>query len=180
MKKVLILLFLFSNLIFGEITLHKEKIISTKFRPTSITVDENGNIYVSSHFVDSIVKYNSEFKYQYTLRIKETQNIIDIYAYKNILYVLLLNGTLLELDYDGNIKRERSFPKGKLLGELDKPNGIFVNKDGIHIADTGNSRIVIMDFKGAKLKSFGYKTKAMEGFVSPNAINKTWAILYNY
>ena len=172
MKKVLILLFLFSNLIFGEVTLHKEKIISPKFRPTSITVDENGNIYTSSHFVGSIIKYNSEFKYQYTLRIKETQSIIDIYAFKDTLYVLMLDGTLLELDYDGNLKRELIFPRGKLLGELDNPNGIFVNKDGIHIADTGNSRIVIMDFEGKKLKSFGYKTKALEGFISPNAINK--------
>lgn len=172
MKKILILLFLLNNLIFGEITLHKEKTISTKFRPTSITVDEKGNIYASSHFVGSIIKYSSEFKYQYTLKIKKTQNIIDVYAYKGILYVLLLDGILLELDYDGNLKRELKFPKGKLLGELDNPNGIFVNKDGIHIADTGNSRIVMLDFNGTKLKSFGYRTKALEGFISPNAINK--------
>ena len=172
MKKILLLLFLLNNLIFGEITLHKEKTISTKFRPTSITVDENGNIYAGSHFADSIIKYNSEFKYQYTLKIKEAQNIIDIYVYKGTLYILITNGTLLELDYDGNLKRELKFPKGKLLGELDNPNGIFVNKDGIHIADTGNSRIIILDFKGTNLKSFGYRTKALEGFISPNAINK--------
>lgn len=172
MRKVLILLIIFSNIVFAETTLIKSKTIPVKFAPTSLTVDNEGNIYSVSSFIGMVVKYNKEWKHEYTIKFKDTKAISDIYYYNDLIYVLLGHGVIAVIDKDGILKKELSFPKGKLLGELDSPNGIYVDSEGIYICDTGNSRIVTMDFNGENLSSFGYKTVFIDGFTEPNGISK--------
>lgn len=172
MKRILVLLIIFSNIAFSEIVLDKSKSIPIKYAPTSVTVDGEGNIYSVSSFIGMVVKYNKEWKHEYTLKFKDTKIISDIFYYKDLVYVLLGQGVIVIIDKDGNIKNELDFPKGKLLGELNAPNGIYVDKDGIYLCDTGNSRIITMDFNGENLKEFGYKTVFVDGFVEPNGISK--------
>lgn len=172
MKKIVLLIMLFSNLCFSETVISKGKIIPNKFKPTTITVDGEGNIYTGSHFVNALVKYNSDYKKEFVLNFKESNYITDIYSYGNSIWILFLNGKVLCIDSQGILLKEFNFPKGKLLGELDNPNGIFIDKDIIYIADTGNARIVKVNFKGQMIDSFGYKTSNVDGFSMPNAINK--------
>lgn len=172
MKKILIFLFLLNMYAFSAINVEKTKLIPTKYKPTGITVDKEGNIYASSSFVGALIKYNKDFKLQYVLRIKDTKNITDLFAYENSLFVLLGSGSIIEFDFEGNVKKQLDFPKGNLLGELDSPSGLYVEKDTIYIADTLNSRIVSMDFEGNNIKSFGYKSVFIDGFISPVGISK--------
>lgn len=172
MKRILILFVIFSNIVFSEIIVDKSKSIPIKYAPTSVTVDKDGNIYSVSSFIGMVVKYNKEWKHEYTLKFKETKIISDIFYYEDLIYILLGQGTIVVIDKDGNVKNELSFPNGKLIGELNSPNGIYVDKDGIYLCDTGNSRIVTMDFKGENLQSFGYKTVFVDGFMEPNGISK--------
>lgn len=172
MKKILLLLLLLNLTIFSMVTVEKGKIIPTKYKPTGITADREGNIYASSSFVGAIIKYDKNYKLQYVLKIKDIKNIADIFVYENSLFVLLGTGSIIELDFDGKIKKQLDFPKGSLLGELDSPRGFYVEKDRIYIADTLNSRIVSMNFEGKDIKSFGYKTVFIDGFISPVGISK--------
>ncbi len=172
MKRILIFLVLLNVMLFSAVNVEKVKLIPTKYKPTGITVDKEGNIYASSSFVGVIVKYSKDFKQQYVLRIKDIKNITDIFAYENSLFVLLGSGSIVEFDFDGNVKKQLDFPKGPLLGELDNPNGLYIEKDIIYIADTLNSRIVSTDFEGKNIKSFGYKSVFMDGFISPVGISK--------
>ena len=171
MKRILILFVIFSNIVFSEIIVDKSKSIPIKYAPTSVTVDKDGNIYSVSSFIGMVVKYNKEWKHEYTFKFKETKIISDIFYYEDLIYILLGQGTIVVIDKDGNVKNELSFPNGKLIGELNSPNGIYVDKDGIYLCDTGNSRIVTMDFKGENLQSFGYKTVFVDGFMEPNGMS---------
>lgn len=172
MKKLFILFILTNSLIFSQVSLNRDKIIPSKYKPTSITVDKEGNIYAGSNFVGAVVKYNKDWKFQYTLKFKDIKNIADVFSYENYVYVLLGTGSVVIIDSEGKLINQLDFPKGNLLGELESPNGIYVDKEGIHICDTGNSRVIIMDFKGENLRTFGYKTVFEDGFIAPNGINK--------
>ena len=57
MKRILVLLIIFSNIAFSEIVLDKSKSIPIKYAPTSATVDGEGNIYSVSSFIGMVVKY---------------------------------------------------------------------------------------------------------------------------
>ena len=59
MKKILIFLILLNISVFSAVNVEKNKIIPTKYKPTSITDDKDGNIYASSSFVGAIIKYNN-------------------------------------------------------------------------------------------------------------------------
>lgn len=83
MKRILVLLIIFSNIAFSEIVLDKSKSIPIKYAPTSVTVDGEGNIYSVSSFIGMVVKYNKEWKHEYTLKFKDTKIISDIFYYKD-------------------------------------------------------------------------------------------------
>lgn len=172
MKKLLILFFILNNLIFSEVIIEKSRTVPIKYAPTGITVDEEGNIYSVSSFISMVVKYDNKWKHEYSLKLKDVKIISDIFYYKDSIYILLGSGSIIIIDKDGNLKKEIDFPKGELLGELNSPNGIYVDNTGIYLCDTGNSRIVIMDLEGKNLRTFGYNTVFSEGFVSPNGISK--------
>lgn len=172
MKRILIFLVLLNAMVFSAVEVEKTKLIPTKYKPTGITVDKDGNIYASSSFVGVIIKYSKDFKQQYVLRFKDVKNITDVFAYENSLFVLLGGGSILEFDFDGNLKKQLDFPKGGLIGELDNPSGLYIEKNTIYIADTLNSRIVSMNFEGKNIKSFGYKSVFIDGFISPVGISK--------
>ena len=152
MKRILIFLVLLNVMVFSAVEVEKTRLIPTKYKPTGITVDKDGNIYASSSFVGVIIKYSKDFKREYVLRIKDIKNITDIFAYENSLFVLLGNGSILEFDFDGNLKKQLDFPKGSLIGELDNPSGFYIEKNTIYIADTLNSRIVSMTLKAKILR----------------------------
>lgn len=173
MKKLFLVFFIIlSFLLFPQMKLEVSRTIPMKYAPTSITVDEKGNIYSASSFTGVIVKYDENFKYQHTLKFFEEKAITDIFYYKNNLYILFGKGIILKLDNNDKIVKEFNFKKGNLLGELDTPNGLYVDEEGIYICDTKNSRIVSMDFEGKNIKSFGYKTFYDGGFIEPFGISK--------
>lgn len=178
MKKIVFFLLLCSFLIidrgiFGkELKYSKLKKPLTKFLPTSVTVNPQGEIFAVDGFTGSIIKYNSKWRYQYTLKVEEVNSIVDLFYYNNYVYALSGEGKLFRLDSKGNIDFYKEYERGSLLGQLITPRSFYMDDEGIYISDSGNNRIQTFHLDGSLSSSFGYKTYSISGFLFNTGISK--------
>lgn len=180
-KTVFFLLFTFSLKIYAfSEGYYKRKEYTTRILPVSVAADNNGNIYIGDRLTNSIIKYNEKGKYLYSFgKKKEIKDkgarvyplIADMFINKNKIYLLDMNSGISIFDIDGNIEKEILLKEGKLLGEVKKPQSIFVDdEENIYITDTENNRIQILGANGEPGREFGYKGNMPGNFIFPKGI----------
>ena len=182
MKKILLFIFILINIVnYGfENNYYKYKTYKTRILPITVATDEYGNIYVGDRFTNSVIKYNAKGKYQFSFgRKRETTAnnykvyalITDIFIRDKNLYLLDVNFGISIFDLEGNIKNQIEFKEGNLLGEVKKPQSLFVDNQGqIYITDTENNRIQIFTKDGEPGRQFGYRGNLPGNFIFPKGI----------
>lgn len=179
MKRLLSILILTSTLLCNSLYLYGVEINysrirkpQTKLLPTSVAVNEQGEIFVVDGFTGSIVKYSNRWRYQYTLNLRGTRSIVDLFVYNDYIYALSGEGKLFRFDSDGKVDFYKEYERGSLLGQLSNPRALYIDENGIYISDSGNSRIQIFNLDGSINRAFGYKTFSISGFLYNTGISK--------
>ncbi len=167
---ILIMMIISTTLSGQEYT--KIKKVNTRLLPTTITVGPQKDIYIADGLSGSIIKYNSKWKYEYTLNLKGVKSIVDLFYTEGYIYGLSGEGKIFRFTPDGKVDFFRVYEKGSLLGELSNPAAIFVEKENIYISDSGNNRIQIFDKSGKVIRDFGYKTFTISGFMFNTGLSK--------
>lgn len=165
MKNILIIFLLLSNLVFSKIESIKTNSVNVRMLPVSVAVNKYEESFLIDSFTNSILFYNEKRKHKLTVKIPNAKTLIDIFAYGDFIFVLSADRKISILDRDGNIKYQYIFPIGKLLGELLKPDSIYVNDKYIYISDLENRKINLFDLKGNIVDNFGFHSLTEDGFL---------------
>ena len=144
------------------------KILSGIKRPSGITTDPHGNIYVVNEWDDKIIIYGSaatqprlqitEIKNPRKPRDKRISNPSGV-AYTSDGYLLVsFQHQLVKMSLDGTVVKffgnEENY-NGKREDEVDTPGGIVLGQDGrIILVDRGNHRIQILKSSMEYIKSY--------------------------
>ena len=178
-KLLLIFLISFSFSLLANEGIYKKKGIISKIKPMSVTEDSEGNTYVADRYSRGILKYNKKGRYLYSFGVKykvkraEAMPLIsDIFYYGKRLYVLDINFGLYVFNGEGELFEWYQLPKGKLLGEFNAPQSLYVDSENIYIVDTGNSRVQIFDKTMNIIRDFGYKGSNDNSLFLPTGVTK--------
>ncbi len=183
MKRILILIvyMLMSTLVFS-VDYYKGKIFTTKIIPVSVAADAEQNVYIADQLTNSVLKYDKDGKYIVSFGLKARKKeknirvyplIADIFVKGNLVYILDVNIGVAIFDNKGNFVKKIDLKPGKLLGEVKKPQAIFVSDNNIFISDTENNRIQILGLNGELGREFGYKGNLPGNFVFPKGVTVT-------
>lgn len=121
----------------------------------SYTYDYWGNAVSSpnSYVVDEVVNLN-----------EEAENIEDVFvAEENKIFIIdSEKDRILELDEDFNVKNEiRKFDNDGKSDNFNEPQGLYITEnEEIIVGDTGNARVLLMDFEGKLLEEIDDPSKA--------------------
>jgi outer membrane protein assembly factor BamB len=135
--------------------LHGAQGMGKLIQPFNISIDADGNKYVTDTVRRQIIVFDKNDFYSKTFGITETWKPVDAVPFEDKLYVAdIKNGEILILDKEtGNILK-RFGNKGEPAERLYLPSNITIDKDGIlYVADGGKFQILKFDrdghFRGA-------------------------------
>jgi len=131
------------------------------FQLESISVDDEGNVYVTDSGNARVQKFTSDGQFMGTWGVSGTDNgefkkPTGIATYENNVYVVDTEQARIQV-FDSTGKFLQSWGEfGSDHGELKKPTGIAISNDGVvYVADTENHRIQQFTTDGEFLSSFG-------------------------
>ena len=145
--------------------------------PTSVAIDNNGDVYVADEWLNRITKYtkDGEFINKWGTAGSGDGELngpsgIVFDSSDNLLIVDSGNNRVQKFSKDGNfISKFGSAGSGN--GQFNLPWGIAVDKkDNIYIADWRNDRIQVFSSDGQWQQSFGSTGSAVGQFNRPNGI----------
>ena len=131
------------------------------FQLESLSVDNEGNVYVTDSGNERIQKFTSDGQFLKTWGVSGTDNgefkkPTGIATYENNVYVVDSEQSRIQV-FDSTGKFLQSWGKfGFEQGEFFYPHGIAISNDGVvYVADTKNHRIQQFTTDGEFLSSFG-------------------------
>ena len=131
------------------------------FQLEGISVDDEGNVYVTDSGNARVQKFTSDGQFMGTWGVSGTDNgefkkPTGIATYENNVYVVDTEQARIQV-FDSTGKFLQSWGEfGSDHGELKKPTGIAISNDGVvYVADTENHRIQQFTTDGEFLSSFG-------------------------
>ena len=131
------------------------------FQLESLSIDNEGNVYVTDSGNARIQKFTSDGQFLKTWGVSGTDNgefkkPTGIATYENNVYVVDSEQARIQV-FDSTGKFLQSWGKfGHDQGELSYPQGIAISNDGVvYVADTENHRIQQFTTDGEFLSSFG-------------------------
>ena len=131
------------------------------FHPESLSVDNEGNVYVTDSGNARIQKFTSDGQFLETWGVRGTDNgefeyPSGIATYENNVYVVDSELARIQV-FDSTGKFLQSWGEfGSEQGEFFYPQGISISNDGVvYVADTKNHRIQQFTTDGEFLSSFG-------------------------
>ena len=144
--------------------------------PTGVSLDEDGNIYVTDFNVDSLFKFNKEGECVQVLQKSgsqpgEFQQPTSIRVLNDKLFVCDKKNNRIQV-LDNNFKFIHSFgQKGTGNGQLDWPQGVVQDKAGnLYVTDYGNHRVQVFNREGQFLSTFCEKGTASKKLNRPVGI----------
>ena len=133
-----------------------------------VTVDKNGNIYVSDLGISSLLKFSKEGKLMKVVGRKGTQPG----EFRDLTFMKFINNKLYVCDrgnhrvqiLNTNLEYVNSFGScGSEDGQFNMPNDIAQDGAGhLYVSDTDNHRVQVFDCNGQFLSAFGKKSAASE------------------
>ena len=133
-----------------------------------VTVDKNGNIYVSDLGISSLLKFTKEGKLMKVVGRKGTQPG----EFRDLTFMKFINNKLYVCDrgnhrvqiLNTNLEYVNSFGScGSGDGQFNMPNDIAQDGAGhLYVSDTDNHRVQVFDCNGQFLSAFGKKSAASE------------------
>lgn len=123
--------------------------------PLGLAVSANGDIYVASMERSLVLAYDDRGRLKEQISVEKP---IDLAIHEDELFISTA-GPIFVYSLDGKKKHEWG-SKGRQLGAFEYPNGLAHDVEGnLFVSDTQNSRIQILDDKGALIGSTGKPPK---------------------
>jgi tripartite motif-containing protein 71 len=147
--------------------------------PRGVALDQNGNIFVTDTYNQRIEKFdpNGTFVTKWGSRGRSA----FAFNYPRMLAVDRNDGTVVVADTDNHqIKKYSNDGStlvwavgglGTTLGKFKNPHGVDVGPDGtIYVADSRNSRVVVLNSSGTAVRAFGTNGTGNGQFKFPRGI----------
>ena len=132
-------------------------------RPTGVAVDKDDNIYVSDWGTSSLLKFNKEGKLMKAVGRKGMRPG----EFNNLSFINIINDKLYVCDNENKrvqiLNTELQYVSSfGCHGDGDgQPKDIAQDRAGnLHVTDTGNNQVLVFDYRGQFLYSFGKKSAA--------------------
>ena len=149
-------------------------------KPVSISVDQNGLVYVADRGRNSIIIYDSFGLYIYHISLDNiTRQISGITTDPtgNFIYVVDRGGVdsglhqVIKFDKQGQLIK-RWGGRGRAIGEFNLANDIIMDNQGLlYVLDAGNFRVQVFDNDGDPVRSWGSAGDGLGQFGLPKSIS---------
>jgi sugar lactone lactonase YvrE len=141
-------------------------------KPINITVDEDGTRYVADMKLNRVMVYDADNRFVRAIGDPEAWSPSDVAIIGKRLYATdLENGQVVLIEKATGAELRRFSQKGAGEGELFFPTNLALGLDGsVHVADTGNFRILKFDSRGKLLRTIGSLGQRIGQFVRPKGV----------
>ncbi|XP_063676144.1 E3 ubiquitin-protein ligase TRIM71-like [Bolinopsis microptera] len=142
-------------------------------RPSSVAVDETGQLYVADSFNDRICIYSTEGDWKFNVggrgKLNKPRGVAC--AKNGEIFVVSDTGNQRILVYSGSGTCKGNFGKlGMKEGQFVRPQGIEIHDNKVYVSDSFNYRIHIFDIEGRLLDSIGKQGSEAGEFEEPRDI----------
>ena len=142
-------------------------------QPLNISIDKNGNKYVTDPIRGQVVIYDKNDAYVKAFGISGAWKPVDAATYEDRLYVAdIQNSEIKVLDKEtGDILLSLGQAKDETFGRLVSPTNITFDNEGyLYVADAGRFQVIKMDRDGHIIKTFGELGDRLGSFARPRGI----------
>ena len=142
-------------------------------QPLNISIDKNGNKYVTDPIRGQVVIYDKNDAYVKAFGITGAWKPVDAAVYEDRLYVADIQSSEIKvLDKEtGDILLRFGQAKDETFGRLVSPTNIAFDNEGyLYVADAGRFQVVKMDRDGHIIKSFGELGDRLGSFARPRGV----------
>ena len=142
-------------------------------QPLNITIDKNGNKYVTDPIRGQVVIYDKNDVYVKAFGMAGAWKPVDAAVYEDRLYVADIQSSEIKvLDKEtGDIILRLGQANDETFGKLVSPTNIAFDNEGyLYVADAGRFQVVKMDRDGHIIKSIGELGDRLGSFSRPRGI----------
>lgn len=141
-------------------------------KPINITLDEQGNRYVTDTGRDQVLVYDRDDSFIKAYGIKEQFKPADVLISGDKLFISDLKHHLVHvLDKDTGKTMYKIGKVGSKEGELFFPTNLAMDPDGnLLVSDTGNYRVQLFGTYGKYMRSFGHAGSGLGQFARPKGV----------